>query len=163
HMPRMVYGILEVHRSHRMQSPDPSRAWRYDMPEACTLCHTDQTARWAATEMAKQYHHDPPRDVPTAPAFDLAENVRTLPGGVVQRAVAVEALGAEKSYDPDPLHLIWAAPFLILTMEDSYPAIRHFAYRALGRVIERAAARQPDIAASARAIPGFDPEADAAT
>ena len=128
------------------------------------MCHTDRTARWAALEMARQYKQEPPRDLPTAPAFNVAEDIRALlDGDVVQRAVAVEALGAAKSYDPDPTRLAWAAPFLILTMEeDSYPAIRHFAYRALVALVGRVGETEPAVAAAARDIPWFDPEAEPA-
>src|SRR5262245_10396544 len=81
HMPKITYGLLDVHPTHRIQNPDPARAWRYDMPEACTLCHTNKTARWAAASVAEQYGTPPPSDAPDDPAFTQAECVRALLGG----------------------------------------------------------------------------------
>ena len=146
HMPKIVYGILDVHPTHRIQKPDPSRAWRFDMPEACTLCHTNQTAEWAALEMSRQYGSP----TPAGPGWAIAENARALLGGdVVQRAVAAMALGDERSYAADPRARLWAVPLLVETLEDNYPAIRHFAHRSLKRLAERGGVAQ--------ALPNFDP------
>jgi predicted CXXCH cytochrome family protein len=144
HLPRIVYGVLDVHPTHRIARPDPSRAWRFDMPEACTLCHVDKTAEWAAKTFAELWAKpgvDPPG------AFrETAECVRALfAGDVVQRAVAVEAL-AERA----PL---WAVPLLLAAMEDGYPAVRHFAWRGVRRILAREGAAWDD-------APAFDPLAD---
>jgi predicted CXXCH cytochrome family protein len=136
HMPKIVYGILEVHPTHRIQRPDPSRAWRYDMPEACTVCHTNRTASWAARALSRQYRLPLPPDVPEGA---VAETVRALlAGDVVQRAVAARALAAERSYTGDAVERLWVVPFLLLTLEDDYPAIRRFAYQGLRAVVARA-------------------------
>jgi hypothetical protein len=47
HMPRVVYGLVDVHRSHRVEVPDPARDAAAGRPDACTLCHTDRTRAWA--------------------------------------------------------------------------------------------------------------------
>jgi hypothetical protein len=51
HMPRMVYGIVDIHRSHRIESPDVARDVEAGRPNACTSCHTGETALWAANAM----------------------------------------------------------------------------------------------------------------
>ncbi|MCZ7687490.1 MAG: ammonia-forming cytochrome c nitrite reductase subunit c552 [Sandaracinaceae bacterium] len=51
HMPRVVYGLVEAHRSHRIDSPDP----RGDRPDACTLCHAEETRAWAVRERARLF------------------------------------------------------------------------------------------------------------
>lgn len=161
HMPKITYGLLDVHPTHRIQNPDPARAWRYDMPEACTLCHTNRTARWAADSVSAQYDLPAPGDVPEDPSFAVAECVRALLGGdVVQRAVAVMALSGGESYTEDPVARLWAAPFLFLAMEDRYPAVRHFAYRGLRALLGRAAARDAGLASVLEEIPTFDPLAE---
>lgn len=38
HMPRVVYGLVDTHRTHRVEIPDPESA-RID---ACALCHVDR-------------------------------------------------------------------------------------------------------------------------
>jgi predicted CXXCH cytochrome family protein len=201
HMPKIVYGLLSVHPTHRIQNPDPSRAWRHDMPEACTLCHTNQTSRWAADALVRLWPGAHPgrddleapgshayadtadgadaaqpggpsgagareeRGRPDGPEWHVAENVRALlSGDVVQRAVAVMALADERSYTSAARARLWAAPFLILTMEDRYPAVRHFAHRALRQLAERAGEDASTWAAPVVAPPppAFDALADPA-
>jgi hypothetical protein len=59
--------LLAAHPTHRIQNPDPSRAWRRDMPEACTLCHTNRTARWAADALVELWPSaDASRDAPAS-------------------------------------------------------------------------------------------------
>jgi hypothetical protein len=95
----------------------------------------DRTAEWAARTFAELWAK-PGVDSPAGAFRETAECVRALFGGdVVQRAVAVEAL-AERA----PL---WAVPLLLATMEDDYPAIRHFASRGLRRILEREAVSPP--------------------
>jgi predicted CXXCH cytochrome family protein len=160
HMPPITYGLLAIHPSHRITNPDPARAWRHDMPEACTLCHTDRTASWAAEETARQYGSAAPMDPPADRSFHIAESVRTLLGGdVVQRAVAVNALTREASYATSAAARLWAVPFLLLVMEDRYPAIRHFAYRGLSSLCRRAEAVVPGAREASR-LPAFDYLAD---
>lgn len=160
HMPPTTYGLLAVHPSHRITNPDPARAWRADMPEACTLCHTDRTAGWAAREAARQYDLAAPEGPPAGGGFEVAEGVRALfAGDVVQRAVAANALTQERSSTADGAARLWTVPFLLLAMEDRYPAIRHFAFRGLVQVCRRAEAREPG-ARGARQLPPFDYLAD---
>ncbi|MGH7729941.1 MAG: cytochrome c3 family protein [Candidatus Eiseniibacteriota bacterium] len=161
HMPPTTYGLLAVHPSHRITNPDPVRAWRAGMPDACTLCHTDRTTLWAAGETRRWYGPDAAEPPPEGQAFELAETVRALLGGdVVQRAVAVNAITREASYTADATARLWAAPFLLLTMEDRYPAVRHFAYRGLASLYRRALAAAP-AARRPPPLPDFDYLADA--
>jgi predicted CXXCH cytochrome family protein len=146
HMPKITYGLLDVHPTHRIQIPDPSRAWRYDMPEACTLCHSNRTVRWAAESL--QLRERPPEDAD----YEIAENIRQLlSGDVVQRSVAVMALSDRASYTEDPKARLWAVPFFLITMTDHYPAVRHFAWRGLRGLTSAES--------GAAALPLFDPQA----
>ncbi|HJL20265.1 MAG TPA: ammonia-forming cytochrome c nitrite reductase subunit c552 [Sandaracinaceae bacterium LLY-WYZ-13_1] len=43
HMPRIVYGLVDAFRSHRVERPAPTRA---DRPDACALCHADRPRAW---------------------------------------------------------------------------------------------------------------------
>jgi hypothetical protein len=50
HMPRFLKGTLHFLRDHSIQSPEPELTARFGekaFPNACTLCHDDQTAEWA--------------------------------------------------------------------------------------------------------------------
>ena len=50
-MPRIVYGVLDIHRSHRVEVPDVARDVEGGRPDACTACHADRDAAWAADRM----------------------------------------------------------------------------------------------------------------
>ncbi|MDY7228648.1 cytochrome c3 family protein [Hyalangium rubrum] len=162
HMPKVTYGILEVHPTHRIQVPDPARAWWHEMPEACTLCHTDRSARWAEQTLREQQGRAPAEDLPTDPAFEVAESVRTLlSGDVVQRAVAASALGDERSAMTQPVARLWAVPFLVQALEDNYPSIRRMAWRSIETLVARAGEARPELTSSAARLPRFDPQASA--
>jgi predicted CXXCH cytochrome family protein len=157
HMPKITYGIGTVHPTHHIQTPDPSRAWRHEMPEACTLCHTDRSVRWAAQTLRQQQGLPPSEELPQEPDFALAESVRTLlSGDVVQRAVAAAALGDERGALSQPLARLWAVPFLLRALDDNYPAIRRLSWRSLEALVARAGQGRPGLAASAQRLPRFD-------
>jgi predicted CXXCH cytochrome family protein len=139
HMPDITYGLLNIHPTHHIENPEPAKAWRYEMPEACTLCHTNQTAVWAAEAQANLFDTPLPDGIPTDLAFDTAESIRALfMGDAVQRAVAIHALSGERYYRQEPQARLWVVPFLLLALEDNYPAVRYFAWRGLREVTERA-------------------------
>jgi predicted CXXCH cytochrome family protein len=162
HMPRMVYGLLETHPSHRIQSPEPARAWRHDMPEACTLCHLDRSAPWAAREWSRLFAKELPTDVPAGAAFALPESVRVLAGGdVVQRVVALRSMTEERSYTRDARARLWIVPLLLFGLEDDYAAVRHFAWRGLREALLRPGALDAVEKARWAAQPSFDPQAPA--
>ncbi len=49
HMPKIVNHAEKLElRSHTRWSPDPARALREGMPDACTRCHDDRDQDWAA-------------------------------------------------------------------------------------------------------------------
>ena len=56
HMPHTTYGLLKAIRSHTVSSPsvqhDDLQAGR---PNACNLCHSEQTAEWASTQITDWY------------------------------------------------------------------------------------------------------------
>jgi predicted CXXCH cytochrome family protein len=144
HMPDITYGLLNIHPTHHIENPDPAKAWQHDMPEACTLCHTNETAVWAAETQAELFDTQPTATLPDDPAFATAELIRALlMGDVVQRAVAVDALAHKRSYAETAESQLWVVPFLLLAMEDNYPAIRFMAWRGLRDVTSRASIALP--------------------
>jgi len=164
HMPRMVYGILSIHRSHRVESPDPARDGEAGRPHACTLCHADRTLAWSAEQMnrlwpghgqaAKRYAaptHRPdgaPLEVPDALASLLA-------GDAVQRAVYADALGRQGVVVADGAAAALRV-VLIATLFDAYPSIRWLAWQSLQRL---EATAPPAMRA---ALAGFDHVAERA-
>jgi hypothetical protein len=125
-MPRIVYGVLDVHRSHRIEIPDAAKAAAAGRPDACGGCHVDGAPAGAPSTLA---------------ALSV--------GGPIARAVAADALGRAQVPLDAAARERRADALLEAMTSDAYPAVRHLAARALGRLG----------VADAR---DFDPSADAA-
>jgi Flp pilus assembly protein TadD len=59
HMPARVYLGVDPRRDHSFRVPRPDLSVRLGTPNACTGCHTDKNATWAAAEIRSWYGHDP--------------------------------------------------------------------------------------------------------
>jgi hypothetical protein len=134
HMPRIVFGVLDVHRSHRIEIPDPARdagagTGLAPRPDACTGCHVDRAPAWAAEALARW------RGGAAPPPVAAPSPVEALfSGEPLARAIAADAVGR------------WAVPadrgararrlgaLLEVMASDRYPAVRHLAWRAARRM-----------------------------
>jgi hypothetical protein len=150
-MPSIVYGVLDVHPSHRIEAPAPARQAADDRPDACTQCHVDETRTWAVRERARLFgaEHGAPASEARTSGDDLSEVERQLfRGDPIQRTLAAAALGR-------PAHDGARARRLALLLEvmehDPYPAIRHLAQRSARRLAAREAALAAFIPESAPA------------
>lgn len=153
HMPRLAYGVMEIHRSHRIQNPAPAANAAGQRPDACTSCHGDRSADWAQTVLRGWRGESVP-----APADAIPENLRQLFGGdPVQRAVAARLAGAEHSA-LTPVARRAQLPLLFAAMEDRYPAVRRFAWMSA----RQTATRLGDESLQ-QALAGFDFIAEAAS
>jgi hypothetical protein len=128
HMPEVVYGLVRVHLSHRIEVPDPQAQARAGRPDACTLCHTDRSALWAARALLRW------KGEPAQPDEDgeLPAVTRALfAGDPIERAVAANALG---SLGASLVQRGGAASLAMLAdvlVADAYPAVRTIALRSL--------------------------------
>jgi len=131
HMPKMVYGVMTFHRSHRIELPQPARQAAQQRPNACNLCHLEQTYAWAQQQTERLW--------PQAKKSDLLVN-NEVPAGVhellagdpVQRALAAWSLEqmllpAGTASAPGA----WDGMLLDTMLADDYPAVRRFASKAL--------------------------------
>lgn len=152
HTPRITYGLLEGMISHRITIPRP-QAWigRHDQPDACTQCHVDRSRTWAAEALPRLGFPAP--GTLAAPDPDEAWGSRVeldlVGGDPLQRVLAIHALSRPEV--PVPVDRRRAA--IAGALEDEYPAVRWFAWRALGELGE------PE---HARLVEAYDPHADAA-
>jgi hypothetical protein len=153
HMPSVVYGLVAVQLSHRIEIPDATRQAGEQRPDACTLCHVDRTRSWAVDAARPRTAQAPPPQDPGA-LLGLSEVAyRLLAGDPIERAVAAHALGEPDaqfaaSYQPQLLGLL--AETLIA---DNYPAVRAIASRSLAR---RLRLQQPLAAATLDAFVATD-------
>jgi predicted CXXCH cytochrome family protein len=131
HMPRIVYGVLEIHRSHRVEVPDVARDVEGGRPDACTSCHSDRNAGWAADRMRDFWgtRYRRPSARPDGAPLDAPEAlVSAHAGDPLQRAVYVTALGR-----PDGGVAAGARGFALANalvgLGDAYGAVRFLARR----------------------------------
>jgi predicted CXXCH cytochrome family protein len=106
HMPRIVYGVLDIHRSHRIDSPKPGVPGRH--PEACSLCHLAGVG-----------------DRPGAMAIFSADPV--------MRAVYADAFGSAPAFSKDE-RASRMSGLLDLMVNDNFPAVRDLAWRGVRRL-----------------------------
>jgi predicted CXXCH cytochrome family protein len=153
HMPSIVYGLVSVQLSHRIEVPDPARQARDERPDACTLCHVDRTRSWAAAALAAPLTTPDP-----AAAVGLSEVAyRLMAGDPIERAVAAHALGDTAArfapaYAPT-LHGLLAETLI----SDDYPAVRAIAARSLERALLHL---QPSAAAKLHSFVATDTRAE---
>ncbi len=132
HMPATTYMVVDPRHDHGFRVPRPDLAARTGAPDACTGCHDDRDAAWAAARVAEWYGPERRREPGFAEALQAGRTgapgaglrLARLAGdpavpGIV-RATAVAALeqriepatlpAVEKALaDPDPLVRLAAA------------------------------------------------------
>jgi tetratricopeptide (TPR) repeat protein len=59
HMPSQTYMVVDPRRDHSFRIPRPDLSVKLDVPNACTRCHSDKPAQWAADAITKWYGTDP--------------------------------------------------------------------------------------------------------
>jgi len=128
HMPYTTYGLLKTIRSHQVSSPSVRAMLDTGRPNACNLCHLDETLGWTTGYLDRWYGVRP-----VALSDDdrsiAASLVTLLRGDAGQRAIVAQAMGwapAQRTSGTD-----WLAPYLTLLLTDSYDAVRYIAARSL--------------------------------
>lgn len=136
HMPRAVYGVMEIHRTHHIAVPDPVADHATGKPNACLNCHQEQNLAWALAASQKLW---PERafttrvDTPAAeqPPPEFADGLSgLLAGDPVRQAIAAYELG-QIDQASGPAALLPRLPWLIEALEDDRPAVRRFSQRSL--------------------------------
>jgi hypothetical protein len=128
HMPHTTFGLLHAMRSHQVTSPNVRESLDYGRPNACNLCHLDQTLAWTADKLQAWYQ----QPVPELSADDktISAAVQWLvKGDAGQRALLAWGMGwepAQKISGRD-----WLYPWLIYSLLDPYAAVRFDAWKSL--------------------------------
>ncbi len=131
HMPNTSYALFTAMRSHRIDSPNVATTVETDRPNACNLCHVDQTLAWTADHLSNWYGQ---------PAVELSNDQQSksavliwlLTGDAVQRIIATWHLGWESAREASGDD--WQAPFLAQLLEDPYSAVRYVTYLSLRQI-----------------------------
>jgi len=128
HMPYTSYGLLKALRSHAISSPSVAATLQTGRPNACNLCHLDQTLAWTAERLSEWYG---------TPEVTLSEDEREvaasllslLKGDAGQRAITAWSMGWTPAQHTSGTG--WMVPFLTELMNDQYDAVRFIAHRSL--------------------------------
>lgn len=106
HMPERTYMVVDPRRDHSFRIPRPDLSEKLETPNACTQCHQDKTADWAASRVREWYgqrHSEMPdygeviasararEEGMEGPLTTLASDPNTAP---IVRATLLELLGS---------------------------------------------------------------------
>ena len=136
HMPASPYMARDMRRDHSFNIPDPQLSAELGIPNACTMCHTQKDAEWAAAALeralpeqkAEQYRlrtqavHAALRGNASTEALIIALQQETTPAW---RATLLELLARQPAH-PDITTMARAAA------ADADPLVRAAAARCLG-------------------------------
>jgi len=128
HMPHTTYGLLRGIRSHQVSSPNVRESIDYGRPNACNLCHLNQTLSWSAEKLHAWYQQPVPQ---------LSHDDETIASGVEwiikgdagQRALVAWGMGWPPTQQASGRD--WLYPYLIYTLTDPYAAVRFDAWKSL--------------------------------
>lgn len=126
HMPHTSYALLGAIRSHRVDSPSFDARTR-DRPNACNLCHLEQSEAWAAAQTSAWYGPKPSFVLDRPPTPTPAGAVFALAGDAAVRAITAAALGRHQSSNDAPA---LRQQLLTELAQDDYAAVRAIAERA---------------------------------
>lgn len=131
HMPHSSYALLKAIRTHTVASPSVQESVEHGRPNACNLCHLDQTLQWTGEHLNKWYGIEPPQ-LDDDQRSIAASVLWLIKGDAAQRALMAWSYGwqpARTASGDD-----WMPPHLALMLVDPYPAIRYIAHRSLRRL-----------------------------
>ncbi|MDG2207449.1 MAG: cytochrome c3 family protein, partial [Pirellulales bacterium] len=128
HMPHTTYALSTAMRSHRIDSPDVQRSADTGRPDACNLCHLDQSLAWTS-EYLHQWYDQPVATLTAEQATLPASLLWLLKGNAIQRAIAAWHFGWEPALSASGSG--WQPAFLLEMLTDPYAQVRFIAHRAL--------------------------------
>ena len=157
HMPTKDYMVVHPRPDHSLRPPRPDLSVKIGTPNACTGCHRNRTAEWAAAAVVKWYG-------PTRPkGWDWALAVAAARGGARDGAPALVAIAGDKELPAivraNALNLLRAygpqgTAAVTASLKDADPAVRVAAVSGLESMplAERVAAAAPALKDPTRAV-----------
>ena len=131
HMPHTSYALFKAIRSHRIDSPNSQSFVQSGRPNACNLCHLDQTLKWTVDHIHEWY------DQPVVTLDDDSQHITAsilwiLKGDAAQRAIVGWSAGWSPAHSASGKD--WSTPFIAELMADPYAAIRFISARTLEKL-----------------------------
>lgn len=128
HMPRTTFGLLHAMRSHQVSVPTVKESLDHGRPNACNLCHLNQTLAWTSEKLHAWFN------LPEPPLSDddhkIAAAVQWIvKGDAGQRVLIAWGMGWKPAQDVSGRD--WMYPYLIYALTDRYAAVRFDAWKSL--------------------------------
>jgi predicted CXXCH cytochrome family protein len=126
HMPEVLYGVMDFHKSHQITNPQPILTVSKNVPNACNQCHVDKSANWAIEKTKQNWFGYRDTQTTANEEFDVPESVRGLfAGDALTRAMMANAMLKNGE-------ISWITPYLAESFAtENYPIVRHFAAKGL--------------------------------
>ena len=131
HMPHTSFALLRAARSHRVDSPSADSSARTGRPNACNLCHLDQTLEWTGRHLSAWFGSPPP-ELDSDQREVSAALLWLMRGDAAQRAVTAWHAGWKPALEASGHD--WQAPILSQLFVDPYSVVRYVAITALNKL-----------------------------
>jgi hypothetical protein len=128
HMPYTTYALFKGIRSHRITSPNATRAQAFSTLNACNLCHLDRSLTWTAAALERWYGQPAPK-LEAAEAELPHAVIGLLRGNAATRVLTAYGMGWDLAQAASGKH--WQAALLAELLDDPYSAVRFVAHRSL--------------------------------
>lgn len=128
HMPYATYGLLKAVRNHYIDSPDVKTTLTTGRPNACNLCHLDQSLGWSAKHL-NTWYGTPVPDLPLEEQTTSSAVLMMLRGDAGQRGLLAANAGWAPAREVSGDR--WLAYYLCGMLDDPYSAVRLMAHRSL--------------------------------
>lgn len=140
HMPVKNYMVVDARRDHSLRVPRPDLSVAIGTPNACTQCHADRSAQWAAETVAGWY----PKGLQTSSHYGIALHAGRA--GAADAEQQLDRLILDKSQPA----IAWAS---------ALPLLAPYASPASEAAIKAALADPDPLVrlAAPRAVPGIPP------
>ena len=123
HMPYTTYGLQKAIRTHRIGNPSAKESHETGRPNACNLCHLDETLAWTQDRLA-EWWGEKRVELSSDEAGVASGHLWLLAGDAGQRALA--AWSAGRVAKP----AAWSEDLAQL-LDDPYESVRLIAWRSL--------------------------------
>lgn len=128
HMPHTSYGLMKANRSHQLFSPDVAKDEAAGRPNACNLCHLNETLDWTANHLENWYGIEKPEFNQTDSTLATGVNW-ALRGDAGTRALVAWHMGWQPAIDASKAD--WMARYLAHLLADPYDVVRYIAGKSL--------------------------------
>ena len=130
-MPKLNEGMQDVVRTHMIYSPTQPDMIEAGHPNACNLCHLEESIDWTVQHLREWYDQKF-----LEPRIDRSYPDRDAPVGRVWLTHALESVRLVATDTASRQNARWALPEIIDQLDDPYLLNRQFALMAVERMVE---------------------------